>query len=66
MNVWTNIYGYTWSEIYNTDPANFVKSGGTITINEAGVYRIVEHSMAIPAAASSYIGAASYCPFING
>ena len=65
LNVRTNLNGYTYSQIYNTDSANFVKSGGTVTINEAGVYNIRITNIAIPAADSAAAWGAYYCPFIN-
>jgi hypothetical protein len=66
LSTWVSLSGYTWSQVYNTDPANFVKSGGTVTVNETGVYMIRLQAMAMPSAATSYLGAAYYCPYING
>lgn len=37
-----------------------------MTLNEAGVYMIRLQAMVIPSAATGYMGAAYYCPYING
>ena len=67
LSTWTSAGWHNWTQVYNTDTTNFVKNAyGVVTLNQAGVYMIREQAMAVPAAATSYMGAAYYCPFING
>lgn len=65
LQAWVNVSGYSWNTSTNTDTTTFTPNGtGSITINKAGVYRILMRDMMIPALDTVYVG--YLCPVING